>query len=416
MKIRNFTEAHEVLGKFVPPERRFRAKYNLDNMRLLMEELGNPQDKLKVVHVAGTSGKTSPCYYVASLLQQTGSKIGLTVSPHVDEINERLQINLVPLPEAEYCSELSQILEIIGPSNIKPTYFELLVAFAYWEFARQNVDYVVVEVGLGGLLDGTNVVSREDKVCVITDIGLDHTNVLGKTIPEIASQKSGIIQQHNAVFSYVQSEEVMDAIKERCAHEHGQFFEIGPVTLLEAEALPLFQQHNWYLAKQVVDFIAQRDGLKKISKKQIHKSQEAYIPARMEIVQKKDKTIILDGAHNPQKIQTLVKSLMAKYPGQKMAVVTGLLSDKEVNGVIKEIAPVTKQLYATAFKAEQDMPRAAIDPQEIVKVAKEVGVENAYAISRPEDAYKKALETSDMILVTGSFFLLNHIRPLIFKA
>src|SRR5690606_38872097 len=121
------------------------------------------------------------------LLAAAGQKVGMTVSPHVYEVNERVQINTKPLAETQFCRELSRFLNIIQSSGVRPTYFELLVAFAYWEFAEQGVDYAVIEVGLGGLLDGTNVVARDDKVCIITDIGFDHTSVLGKTLSAITA-------------------------------------------------------------------------------------------------------------------------------------------------------------------------------------------------------------------------------------
>ena len=243
--IHNFEEAREVLAKFVPS--RGTTPYKLDNMRRLMTELGDPQNSYRVVHVAGTSGKTSTSYYVAALLGQTGKKVGLTVSPHVDEVNERLQVNLAPMPEVEFCSVLEEFLSVIEKSDIKPSYFELLVALAYWEFARQKVDYAVVEVGLGGLLDGTNVISRPDKVCVITDIGLDHTNVLGGDLTSIAYQKAGIITSHNPVFTYEQDQKVMQEIKKRCEIEHAQLFAVT-VPKNTAHHLPMFQQHKFFFA------------------------------------------------------------------------------------------------------------------------------------------------------------------------
>ena len=191
-KLRSFNDIDTVLKDFIPPMRSFRSVYTLDTMRALMLALGNPQNSYKTIHVAGTSGKTSTSYYIAALLGQTGKKIGLSVSPHVDNVNERVQIDLVPLDEHEYCQQFSTFLQIINKLRIKPTYFELLIAFAFWQFAQEKVDYAVIEVGLGGLLDGTNVIERSDKVCVIADIGLDHVAVLGNSLAGIAAQKAGI--------------------------------------------------------------------------------------------------------------------------------------------------------------------------------------------------------------------------------
>jgi dihydrofolate synthase/folylpolyglutamate synthase len=171
LRIETFSEASKLLAKFIPPDRP--TSYTLDRMEQLMDYLGNPQNRLSVIHIAGTSGKTSTSYYIAALLHATGKTVGLSVSPHIDTIAERAQIDLRPLEESDYCEQLGIFLELIEKSGIQPSYFEVLVAFMYWLFDRRGVDYAVVEVGLGGLLDGTNVVDRSDKVCVITDIGFD---------------------------------------------------------------------------------------------------------------------------------------------------------------------------------------------------------------------------------------------------
>lgn len=413
--IKDFAEANKVLSGYVPPSREFRGKYNLDNMRALMAELGNPQDKFKVVHVAGTSGKTSTCYYIASMLQAGGAKVGLTVSPYVDEVNERVQINLQPLPEKHFCRALTEFLNIVNKLTIKPTYFELLVAFAYWEFARQQVDYAVVEVGLGGLLDGTNVISRNDKVCVITDIGLDHTNILGKTIPEIAFQKAGIIHTGNIVIMHQQSGEVMKVVEQKTKEEKAQLKLIGQNKHIAHNDLPWFQRRNWQLANEVYSFLQQRDNLKKLGEKELHQSMRTHIPARMEVVKKGDKTIIMDGAHNPQKLHALVRSLQLKFPTQKMTIVFGVLDEKELKDSLNELKLVAGTLIATSFPAEQDMPRASANPNKVAKVAEELGIK-AQVEAEPERALRQALSQSDFVLIAGSFFLLNHIRPLILNS
>src|SRR5712691_3519862 len=159
--MRNFAEARVALHAYVssrPSER----TYTLERMMQLMAYLGHPQDTLKIMHVAGTSGKSATAYYAAALLMAAGKRVGLTVSPHAVEVNDRVQINLTPLPEQTFCQELSVFLGLVTKSGITPTYFELLIAFAYWEFVCQRVDYAVVEVGLGCMVDATNVITRRD--------------------------------------------------------------------------------------------------------------------------------------------------------------------------------------------------------------------------------------------------------------
>lgn len=418
MNIDNFQDAHNELKRFIPLSLG-RGAYTLDRMQALMQALGNPQDNYKVIHVAGTSGKTSTCYYISSLLQQAGKKVGLTVSPHVDGINERVQVDLTPLPEDKFCKQLEKFIKLVDQTNIKPTYFELLVAFAYWQFADDKVDYAVIEVGLGGLLDGTNVVTRSDKVCVITDIGLDHTEILGKTLPEIASQKAGIIRPHTTVFMYEQDEEVMDVVREVCEAHSADLHEIWPVKAGDLpKNLPLFQRRNWYLAQNVYNFLVERDGLTEMDEAHLSASTSVQVPARMEVIEYKDKLIIMDGAHNAQKLQTLFKSIRAKYPKQDMAV---LLSLKHTKGVRTQTSLDVLVKYATwlgftSFTGEQDTPYRSVDTSKMAERCHMMGFEDWEIIDDPEEGLKELLERPEAILlVTGSFYLLNHIRPAIRK-
>jgi dihydrofolate synthase/folylpolyglutamate synthase len=213
-KISNLYEAELALKPFWPSNLHGkRSAYTTEHMERFMEFVHDPQNKSQVIHIAGTSGKTSTAYFVASLLKQAGKKVGLMTSPHIEGLNERVQIDLVPIPEEEFCIELTHYLELVGQSGIVLTYTEIMYGFAFWEFARHSVDYIVVEVGMGGLLDATNVIDRNDKISVITDIGLDHTNVLGDTIQQIAAHKAGIIRLGNTIFMHRQPEEVLDVIR-----------------------------------------------------------------------------------------------------------------------------------------------------------------------------------------------------------
>jgi dihydrofolate synthase/folylpolyglutamate synthase len=414
-RLLTFDDAAEVLQRFVPGAGSTSA-YTLGRMLSLMDFLGNPQDSLKVVHVAGTSGKTSTSYYVAALLHEAGKKVGLSVSPHVVAVNERVQINLEPLAEAEFCRELSEFLEIIAKSDVTPTYFELLVAFAYWEFAKQHVDYAVMEVGLGGLLDGTNVVNRDDKVCVITDIGLDHVNVLGNTLPEIAIQKAGIIQPKNTVFTHRQAIEILTVFQKRCDEQGAELQIIEPGKLLaDLEFLPLFQQHNFTLAQAASNFALQRDDHVTFTAEQIQKSAHVHIPARMEIFKCDDKTIILDGAHNAQKLQALIESIKVKFPGQKVAALVSFADgrDYRLESSLQELAGLTDTLIITTFHKGQDLPHGAVEPGVLVKLARVQGFATIETVSDPAQAFTKLLRRPEpVLLVTGSFFLMNEVRPL----
>ncbi len=415
--IHNFKEAHEVLNSYISTLAGQGQVYTLDRIRLLMDKLGNPQDSYRVVHVAGTSGKTSTSYFITSLLVGAGKKVGLTVSPHIDEINERVQINLVPLPEEKFCKQISKFLNVVNETDIKPSYFELLVAFAYWQFAEDKVDYAVIEVGLGGLLDGTNVVTRHDKVCVITDIGLDHTEILGKTLPEIAAQKAGIIHPQNSVFMHQQSDEVMKVVREVCAQNQAELIEAEAIQPSGATSnLPIFQQRNFALAMSAYDYLRARRQLPEITESRMAELVNVYIPARMETVQYKDKIIIMDGAHNAQKLSMLFESISSKYPNQEIAV---LLSLKHTRGIRTEtslevISKNASWMGITAFAGSQDTPYRSVNTEEIAEYCQHTNYENFEVEINPEKAFEKLLERPEPIfLVTGSFYLLNHIRPYI---
>jgi dihydrofolate synthase/folylpolyglutamate synthase len=388
-------------------------------MQTLLELVGNPQNTYKVVHVAGTSGKTSTSYFSAALLKAAGKKVGLTVSPHIDEVNERVQINLTPLAEDLYCQELTEFLAILDTHSIHPTYFELLVAFAYWEFARQEVDYAVIEVGLGGLLDSTNVIDRADKVCIITDIGLDHTHILGNDIASIAAQKAGIILPKNHVFTYGDDPEALRVIQETAASKEATLHRVSTPSFDADSTLPSFQQRNWNLARAAYDYVAERDGLSKLSAEQLLETQHTYIPARMEMVQYKGKTIVFDGSHNAQKIGVLCDALRSRFGTTEIAVMFGLVEDKEeqLQGAIEAIASIAHGIIATPFLPGQDLPRSFLKPEAIVEACHRIGYNEVIAAPTTEEAIDMWLDRPEpVLLATGSFYLLNAIRPRIFKA
>jgi dihydrofolate synthase/folylpolyglutamate synthase len=413
-RITNFAEAHEALRRFYRKD----TTYTLDRMRALMDYLGNPQDDLKIIHVAGTSGKTSTAYYTAALLKAAGCKVGLTVSPHVDEVNERVQIDLTPMPETKFCAALSEFIEKVDASEIVPSYFELMVAFSYWQFSREKVDYAVIEVGLGGLLDGTNVVDREDKVCIITDIGLDHTEVLGDTLAKIATQKAGIIQSGNEVFMYCQDEEVMEVVERVCKRQSATLHIALQLSPSEATTLPLFQQRNFHLAAQAVTLVLQRAG-QTMTNEQRKRASETYIPARMEIIEREDgKTIVIDGAHNEQKLHTLFESITTKYPGEKIAALVGFVESDafRLEHNIEELTGQVERIIATSFYSEKDYPKYSVAPSVVAAKCQRRGYKNVQVCEKPADAWQLLLSSPEpILLVTGSFYLLNHIRPLLYN-
>jgi dihydrofolate synthase/folylpolyglutamate synthase len=413
MKITSLQSANKILMKYVPLAKTLTGKnLTLDRTMELLKIVGNPHNKLKVIHVAGTSGKTSTSYYISKLLTLTGKKVGLTVSPHVDSITERIQINGTPISEKKFCKYLEEFLGKIKNEN--PTYFELMIAFAYYVFAKEKVDYAVMETGLGGSQDSTNVSQKEDKVCVITDIGYDHMNILGNTLKEITSQKAGIIWNKNQVIMYKQKPEILNEVEKRTKefaakltlvdyHKEKQFKFFS--------TLPTFQQRNWTLARKVLEFIVKRDKLKKIGNSELAKSVEIQVPGRMETVIFNGKKIIMDGAHNEQKMKAFVNSLKSRYPTTKFNFLLAKKEGKECEDVIKTLKPIMNNLIITTFETTQDMPIVSMDPNIILGICNKYKVKNVQILPNNKNALKKFTELDgENFVITGSFYLLSQIR------
>lgn len=404
MNISSLSEAEEVLGTFVP--HKAVHAYRLERMHSLMELLGNPQDKLQVIHVAGTAGKTSTSYFIAKMLQLSGKTVGLTVSPHISQVNERVQINGLPLEETEFCKLLAEFLEIEGVQAQQPTYFELIVAFAYWVFARKQVDYAVIEVGLGGLLDGTNVVSRADKVCVITDIGFDHIHILGDTLEKIALQKAGIIHKDNAVLMLEQDDAVLSTVYNYAAKQDAKLFIQKQSTQVPPD-LPLYQQRNWALAHDVYEYLVDRDGLEALD---FTNSSDWSVPGRMEKVG----GIILDGAHNPSKFTALIESLKKQYPKQKFIFIMGMIETKEayVEECMELIAPIAAKVICVPVTPGQDYPHKFLSPSLLVEAGKRAGIKDIQAATSVDQAIRSVLP-DNLTVITGSLYLLGQAKQVL---
>lgn len=390
--------------------------YSLERMMRFMDFLGNPQNSLRIIHVAGTSGKTSTCYYLAALLQQTGKKVGLTVSPHIDGLNERIQVNLTPLPVPQFCSELMIFLEQVQKSQVALSRLEFLVAFAFWEFARQGVDYVGLEVGVGGTLDTTNVIQNQKKVCVITDIGLDHQDRLGETLTEIAGNKAGIIGLHNKVFCYKQGQEVMSVINARARHQQADLYALDQELTSDFEFLPLFQRRNFGLAQAVVSKVLERDGLPQLHHNALQKAASVRIPARMERFEVQGKIVILDGAHNAQKMQALCDSLKAEYPNQKIAALVAFKAKQSsrVEQATEVMTKLASHIIVTTYGQPNAIEPYGEDPDIVSALCKVHGFWQVETITDPVHAWRQLLARPEpILLVTGSFYLFNDIRPLL---
>lgn len=412
MTISNLQEAEAALRPYVPLVKQLTGKHTvLTRIKPLMKSLGNPQDRLKIIHIAGTSGKTSTSYYMAALLKAAGLKVGLTVSPHIDSITERIQIGGRPMDEAEFCRELGIFLDIVQQTEHKPSYFELLYAFVMWVLSRRDIDYAVVETGLGGLQDATNVAARPDKVCIITDIGFDHQQVLGRTLPEIAAQKIGIVHDHNHVFMYRQPDEVQSVMDEWISAHHAALHLVKGEEKPAGNLLPAYQWRNWLLAYNAYKYLRDRDNLQNLTSQALSKSQLAQVPARMETRRINGKTLIMDGAHNGQKMAAFADSFRRLYPEAKPAVLLSFKTGKEYKEAVELLAPLASRVIVTTFAAMQDVPIKSMPPDELAEAFVRAGAQNVKIIADSADALKALLAgKEEACVITGSFYLLGQIR------
>ncbi len=414
MRIRSIEEAQAYLLAY-SPEKMTGQTYTLERMRTLMRRLGDPQDSFRTVHVAGTSGKTSTAYFIRGLLQKSGQKTGLTASPHITSITERVQVDGKPLKDEDFLTYLDEFLgELAQWPDIKPTYFELLVALAYFVFAKEKVAYAVIEVGLGGLLDATNVITRSDKVAVITPIGLDHTEVLGPTVEAIATQKAGIILPGSDVFAAGQ-DSVAQKVLDTTAATQGA--SVHPLKDMNADVtwLPPFQQRNFVLANRVVQYIAERDNFHVAEQLNRNTVMKMTPPGRFEQYKVRGKRVLLDGAHNPQKLAALLEARTGLSVGETTWVF-GVVDSPEgkIHACLDAVRSQNGRFIMTEFSSEQDMKsRRSVAASRLAAYMTARG-RIAVAEPDPERALQAALaQPGTEVVVTGSLYLVARLRPLL---
>ncbi|MCR4329624.1 MAG: Mur ligase family protein [Candidatus Roizmanbacteria bacterium] len=442
--MKTFDEAVEYMYSTIPQTRKtkFPAHLGLLRMKRIMELLGNPQNKLRIIHIAGTSGKGSTATFVSSLLSAHGKKTGLHVKPHFVDIRERLQINGQMIAKKSFVAILQSVRDALKHLETarygSATYFEILVAIAYVWFYEERVDYAVIETGVGGLFDGTNVVERTDKVCLLTKIGLDHTSVLGKTTKAIAAQKTGIIYAKNVVFSCDQSPTVQ-AVFTRAAQKNkaSLSFVTNPTSYNTIQVSPLgtffrymlsdsyvqyalktigyYQAQNASLALAGVEYVSKRDAWTFSHKTAQNIFAHTTIPGRFETINYKKKLLILDSAHNPQKMKAFVQTLSKVYQNKKITYCIAVKNDKNSKIMLRYCLINAQHIVLTEFAFEtMDIPQISSSANDLyLKISDEM---KSICIKEPNQ--KKALEkaialSSDIVVVTGSMYLLAAIKRLL---
>lgn len=405
---------------------KFGTRPGLERVSALLDELGRPQDKLKFVHVAGTNGKGSFCTMMSEILKSAGYKTGLFTSPYVFDFRERIQINGEMISEEELCeitAEVKAAAEKIAERDLQPTEFEFITAVALKYFADKNCNVVVLEVGLGGRLDSTNII-KTPLLSAIMSISLDHMAVLGDTVEEIAAEKSGIIKENGVTVCFSRQDERAEKIIRKTAEEKGNvYIKSSPddIKVLSCDLsgtkaiykdmeifIPLIGEHQVYNAQTAVDAaLALNDRDLSISPENIIDGiSKARIPARTELFGKNPLTI-LDGAHNREGVEALLLNLNKFLKGRKLTVIMGMMEDKEYEFAADEISKLAKTFTGVL----PSNPRA-VSPKVLAEIA-EKNCSDVFICENPAEAYKKIYEKAqkdDIILVCGSLYLAGDVR------
>ena len=421
----NYEEAISLINSRL----RFGSKLGLDNIRALLNEMGNPQKNLKFVHVAGTNGKGTTCTYISSILREAGYKTGLYTSPYVVEFRERFTIDGEMIPENELVEQIKITSDACDRLDANITEFEFITALAFNWFYQSGCDIVVLEVGLGGRFDATNIIDCPE-CAVITSIALDHMQYLGDTIEKIAFEKAGIVKPNGDVVLYCNidpsAEKVFDEVcEERTANlikPDLSTLKIGESNLFGTDYS--LDGENYHIPfsgiHQVYNSIGALNAIKVLKKKGFEISnvqiktgfEKARIAARMEILSK-EPIILMDGGHNQDCAMALKKVLEANISDKNNVCIIGMMADKDIDSYLCEVIPFMDKVITV--KPQNPRSMKSEDLAEACKkyCADSKGLENAAAVDEAFD-YLDNTENSALV-VCGSFYMASEIRPLILE-
>ena len=398
-------------------------KPGLERTRALLGALGNPERSLKFVHITGSNGKGSTAAMLSSVLAAAGYRTGLFTSPHLYRFNERFQINGVPIPDEALARITGRVLEASEQFPEHPTEFELMTAIGFLWFAEVKCDLVVVEVGLGGRLDSTNVIPAPE-AAVITNIGLEHTAMLGNTLAEIAQEKSGILKSGSHAVLYGQSDEVEQVVSRVCAEKgipltvtdrtqmtllssglEGQRFTYRGSEPLHLPLLGAYQLENAMTVLDTVDALRARGW--DIDREAVENGlAAARWPGRLELV-RRHPDFIIDGGHNPQCAQALAAALRGLYGGKKLIFLIGVLADKDWQSMVGEILPLAGRVLTVRPESER-----AEDAEELAAWIRAQGVpaEACAGIDKAVDRAFALAAADDVICAWGSLYSVGELR------
>ena len=399
------------------------SKLGLDRTRELLGKLNDPQKELKFIHIAGTNGKGSTAAMLSSILEEAGYRVGLYTSPFINRFNERMQVNHQPIPDEELAALTEYVRPHADAMADSPTEFELITALAMVWFARQKCDIVVLEVGMGGELDSTNIIDVPE-AAVIAAMGMDHVKELGPTMADIARAKAGIIKEGGRVVSYGGNPEADEVIAAVCRARNaslcqpdfsaivpgdfsleGQTFSYKGWRGLRIPLVGAYQMNNAAVVLETVEVLRQRGW--SVSDEAVRQGlADTRWPARFEVL-RRDPVFIVDGGHNPHGIRATAESLSRLFPGRKITFVTGVMADKDVEHILGLIVPLADQF----FTVRPDNPRA-MDAGELARRIEAMGAK-ATACASVRDGVDRAIQAEGphgVACALGSLYMSGEVR------
>ncbi len=427
----NYEETLERIHSF----HRYGSRLGLERMTVLMDFLGNPQDRMKVIHVAGTNGKGSVCRYLASILQENGYKTGLYTSPYIERFTERIEFDGREISEEDLVECADKVFRavdrMIAAGYESPTEFELVTAMGFVYFAGKPLDILLLEVGLGGRGDSTNII-KEPLASVITSISYDHMEVLGDTLEKIAREKAGIIKPGCPVISNVGDVEASETIREIAEERGSSFYDVsrieprnveesldgysfdieggfnGPGTSLRVN-LSMIGHHqisNAICALSVIKTLSEKGIISCKAEKIQSGLKKGRQKGRLEIL-KRDPWLIIDGAHNEAGVEALIRVIRNHFHGCRLLLIIGILADKEVGRILKSFSALPADIAAT----EPDNPRKLSAEQLCERVIR--SGRNCAALGDWEkacDYVEKEMHNYDAVIISGSLYLIGKVR------
>lgn len=403
----------------------FGIKLGLEQTLSLLELLGNPQENLKFIHVAGTNGKGSVCAFLDSALNAAGYKTGFYSSPHLIKVNERFRVNGTMIPDdtlRSLAEEVKEAVEKMRKEGASPTYFEVTTAIGFLYFCRENCDFVILETGMGGRLDATNTVNP---VCsIITGIALEHQQYLGDSLEKIAFEKAGIIKHGKPVFTGVDMpKEALKVIREKADQEHSALTEAimpGPMISCSFENDRFIQEFtasdNTVLKLSLPGFIQRKNAelawavlkyLETVYHFSLEKAKEGmkrtFWPGRIQFI---SPNFILDGAHNPEGAEALAASLQEIMPGRKFSIIFGNFSDKETVAILRQLCPIAEEFIFIPIPGEYRKSRS---PEELQGILECINPSLPSVAAENFESAVKLPKKSELTIAAGSLYLTGTV-------